>query len=235
MAEEQDRGVGRPSTIKSDLEAIRRCHRELVESRKRAAARAWKSARIWRSISLEKFVAVAAAGAAIACGGGLLLGIAAAGFASGFVAAKGREKRGNAIAASQLLKQSYGEVRSEIDAYFSRVRAANTLDLDLIPAHARTAAGYAFMRAVNGSNLPANLSSALDATIPKLSDRITDAAKLATNQRLRRAFVGLYDKKDPAAQANVIAFAQRGQNPAASFRESPQKPRLSSKGSGIGD
>jgi len=237
IAGDQDRSVRRPSTIKDDLETMRRLHRERVESRKRDAAHAWKSARIWRSSSLEKFVAAAAAGAVLACGGGLLISIAAAGFASGFVAERGRHERDKAIAASQSLKQTYPEIREETDAYFARVRAADSFDLDLIPTHTRVAAGYVFRRVADGAEPLSAVCDALDAVSPKLAEHIADVAKLATNSRLRRAFGGLYALTEPTAVAELRAFTRRAQKLDAPGQQSPLKPKphLNLKGSGIGD
>lgn len=203
----------RPNTIAADLEIMRRCHRELIESRKRAARRAWRSARIWRSRDVQTFVKWAAAGATIASGGGLLLAVAAAGLAARLAAARGRRKLEAAQNASQAIRLSQTQARADMDAYFERVRSVRGFDLSEIPKHARVAAGYVHWGVSHGQALRPDVIAALEVAAPGLQQRIADVAQFSSSVRLASIFEAMYRPGHPTTARALKNFVKRQSQP----------------------
>ena len=193
-------------SLKAELEAIRRWQQEIVESRKRAADRAWRAARIWRSRKLEDFVFLASAGAALACGAGLLMAVGAGVFAGACVVAKGRQRIKHAEYASHALRQSRADRKREVDQYFASVRQARAFDLKDIPREARSAVGHIFVETSSGRPPRPDVMAALDRVKPSLAGKIVSVARHSTSASLRKVLRSMYPPDERHAEKAINAF-----------------------------
>ena len=196
----------RPDTIAAQLATIRLHQRLILESRQRAAEDAWRKAKVWRSRSLKALLTLAAAGAAIACGSGLLVTIAAAAVASEIAVARGRALTDEARAASASLTVTRAELRAEAREYFAHVQSARVFRLDEIPPHTRIAAGYLY-RAVSAGVPPApEVVDAINAVAPRLAAKIREVAEYGTSSNVARLLNAMYLPRDEGHRQALARF-----------------------------
>lgn len=196
----------RSGTIAAHLEIIRRHGRLMMESRRRAAEHAWRMAKIWRSRSLRDFVALAAAGVAIASGAGILVTIAAATLASEIAAARGRALTEEARAASASLKATRQELRAEMQWHFEKVRSARRFRLDDIPPEARIAVGYVHLAVAVGRTPAPEVVDALNRAAPGLAEKVITVAEYGTSAAVARILNRMYRPKDERARQALALF-----------------------------
>ena len=193
-------------TQRAQLQAIQRWRQEVIESRKRAAEKAWRSARIWRSKNLEDFVFLAGAGTAFACGAGLLLSIGAGMVATTYVIAKGRKRFQEARAAAADLKQSRIDTKGTVEAHFADVRRARTFDLQGIPRGAKAAVGHIFRETSGGRDPRPDVLATLDRLKPGLSHHVTLVARYSTSAKLRPILAAMCPTDERHATRALKAF-----------------------------
>jgi hypothetical protein len=194
------------TTQRAQIEAIKRWRQETIDSRKRAADKAWRTARLWRSRKLEDFVLLAGAGAAFACGAGLIVSIGAGLFVSAYVVAKGKERFQAARSASAALKQSRIETKREVDAYFSSVRQAQKFDLKEIPREAKAAVGHIFTQSSRGREPRPDVIATLDRVQPDLAAKVILVARYSTSAKLRTILHGMCPPNERHAARALDAF-----------------------------
>ena len=196
----------RPDTIAAQLETIRLHQRLILESRARAAEVAWRRARIWRTKSMKALLALAAAGAAVACGSGLLVTIAAASIASEIAVARGRVLTDEARSASASVKATREEMRAEARAYFENVRSARRFRLDDIPPDARIAVGYVHLAVAVGRTPAPEVVDALNRAAPGLAAKVAAVAEYGTSAAVARILNRMYRPKDERARQALALF-----------------------------
>jgi hypothetical protein len=197
------------TTLKRARELIWMRHNEIADSRKRAAEKAWRSARIWRSRHLEDFVFMAGAGAALACGTGLLMSVAAGALATKLVVERGRMKLLQAQAASAAIKTSRREVRNELDQYFAEVRLGRQVRLSEIPRHVRVAVGHVFIRTERGATPRTDVVATLDEVCPGLSAKIGAVARHSTSPQLRAVLRSMVPENRDRQEKALRIFVDR--------------------------
>lgn len=196
----------RPDTVAAQLDTIRLHQRLILESRKRAAEEAWRKAKIWRSRSLKALVSLAAAGAAVACGSGLLVTIAAASLASRIAVARGRALADEARSASAAVKASREEMRAETREYFEKVALARAFRLDEIPPEARIAAGYLHRTLSDGDTPQPEILAAMNRCAPGLADRIAIVATHGSSPAVARILDGMFRPEEERARHALENF-----------------------------
>lgn len=216
-------------SIRAHLDTIRQFERLAMESRKRAAEHAWRKAKIWRSRSMAEYVGLAAAGAAIASGAGILMTVAAYQLATRLAVARARRLQEEALQASAEVKKTRAAFAEQREAYFARVRAARCFRLDDIPVGAQIAVGWLYVSLVRIHKWDAPVAAALDRVAPGLSAKVRDVAECGTSVKMAQILGRMYRPRNEAHQRALDAFitanVSRGGGEPAPARAAPNRPR----------